>query len=240
MITWVVTNAPFFTAISAVVAALTFLVSTFSNTRRKRAELVREWQRVIIAEIFQTNSEADFSFSQLVEKYHSAATGYADHKLSASELSKATLRRIIVELVEGRVIEQLQGDTYRLEFFDKKARDQLFLGKMQEHMGGLVDMLPKMLEQSRSKVFDPTMLAFKAELQQQNMTAESIKIEVLNFIGENPGRYSPLEIAAKLQRHDCPTERILATAHTLMAEGLIESTVGDKLAVRNQSVIKGN
>jgi len=176
-------------AVSAIIASATFVLSTIRFNRKQISEETRNWQKVVIAEIFQNSPNRDFSFDDLLSKYRSEASAYETIKLSRSQLSKETLRSIIVDLMEARIIEHSADGALRLFIAERyKQQDKAY---SDDRLGVMKGIMSEMMPQNMDGLIRDI----------QNRMSDEIDGEhhVLNAVGSEPGTYRLSDLALKIQ-----------------------------------------
>lgn len=225
-------------AVSAVVATLTFIVFVWNSLSASKNEEKRDWQRVVISEIFQQHPEKFFSFAELLEKYRSASVDYNGTPLKRSELTKNALRRIIVDLVSSRIIDQFHEDRYKLNSTDWDEREEKSLAglsaTMHEVMGPLVAASQKRSTDAMQKLMGERDFGDVLEevISSQMSKQEAISASVMNFFHENPARYSGLEAAAKLTSELTEDVAVIqAKVNELLVAGTLSAAPDGKISV---------
>jgi hypothetical protein len=88
------------------------IVKHFGEVRDKN---VREWQKVIVQKLLQKYGGTELTFDRIKELYRTEAQAFEGEKLSKSDISEDSLRRVLVELVSTGIAAQGTGDHYSLK-----------------------------------------------------------------------------------------------------------------------------
>jgi hypothetical protein len=123
MIDWIVAHAGLFTSVSATIATLTFLLSVIQSRKNARSAELRTWQAVALQSYLEKKGKSGASLSDLLQWYRSEASA-AHASLDRADLSESTCRRILIELMDMRIVETMGGGIYRLQTVDA-ARDMI-------------------------------------------------------------------------------------------------------------------
>ncbi len=181
-------------AVSASVATITFVIASITSRRETRSEELREWQKVVIAELFQSKASGELTFDEILRSYQAEANEYSSVKLRSGDLSRQTLRRILVELIRGRVLDQVTGDKYRLntmDLFHKSADASLekYMTQSREMIGAI---MPK-TDELGDKLFG-ALGNMVDKFDRNNDDASSVLAEIVNNVHDNPGAYRSAEL----------------------------------------------
>ncbi len=176
-------------AISAIVACITFVIAVRSAAVKKSADETKNWQKVLITEIFQLGPDKNFSFDDLLSKYRSEASAYQVANLSKSQLSKETLRSILVELVSSRVVEHSAGGNLRLFIEDRYKQQEADFSdnRMSVLKGMMAEMMPADIG------------AVVSQMKQKMEDQIDGGHHVINSVGQSPGKYRLSDLALELQ-----------------------------------------
>ena len=219
-------------AISALIAAGTFVANSVSSFRRSREYEVWRWQRVVISEIFQNSPRKTYSFDELSEKYKAASVKYKKRSLSDNDLSDDALRSILVNLVSSAVVCQTKDGGYRLYI----SRD-FSETSPEEEFQPLLEAITNIADPSRFSDFlatavggkDPeekTMPVLEVVMRDEVAKTNEIRSNIVNLVYEHNGRLSPVELAVKLH------ERGLGKVDALVSRIITFSASGNGLVLK--------
>ena len=220
-------------AVSAVVAMLTFVISSLSERRKRRSVDVRQWQKVVIAELFQSKTKGTMTFDEILRSYQAEANEFSNVKLKSGELSRQTLRRILVELVSGGIIEQGEGDNFLLNSFqihsathraemeksfqaNMKRSEEFFMSAVMPESRGSMEAMSASLSSVIEKIGSA------------EGASRKIVAEIVNRVHESPGKMRASDvILAVSQVTDAPPAVVRLQCNLALSGGVLtEDTEG--------------
>lgn len=101
------------TAISMVIAVLTFIFIVISSTIRRKKEEIKSWQEVSIFKIIQKGGP--ISFDDVKSKYLEEAQQFTRLRVSKKDISDEVLHDILMNLMANQLIFINEEDEYSLD-----------------------------------------------------------------------------------------------------------------------------
>lgn len=98
--------------IAAFVAVATFMFSVFTNYGREKEDEIRSWQKTAVFDVLTSSKEDVLSFNKIRESYVTKAQTYVEHDIPKNELSEASTKRILLELIRDGALVQKSKDEY--------------------------------------------------------------------------------------------------------------------------------
>jgi hypothetical protein len=97
---------------AAIIAVITFVLSVNSDMSRHKKEEIELWKNVVVYDIISKAGEKGISFDTIKEKYSIESVSYKK-EIPKADLQPNELKRIILKLIAGGAIENINGTTYR-------------------------------------------------------------------------------------------------------------------------------
>ena len=106
-------------AIAATIAVVAFVFSVATNYMREKENDIRTWQKTVVFDIVTQSTTPSVTFANIRQKYVTEASAYEDYDMPNHELSPASTRRILLELIRDRALIPKNNDSYSIS--DKTA-----------------------------------------------------------------------------------------------------------------------
>jgi hypothetical protein len=103
--------------LAPIAAVLTLFWFVLEWVLKQRAIETREWQEVVVLGFLSSRGKSGSSLQEILQFYRTEAQA-RPKPIARKELSEQSLRRIILSLLQKRVVEQISGDHFRVNLVD--------------------------------------------------------------------------------------------------------------------------
>lgn len=157
---------------SAIVALLTFLATQWDRFKNNRNEEVRKWQSVLVYSILDKYGE--LSFDEIKSYYLQSAQQSLSLNIPKKEIQDEALLRILIGLLENRIVFYTVNRTYDLDLARPDNREEMNKTMMElvtkkEELSTLVPEIYDSLEKSTTKFTSDSLYRHLTEENSRNV-----------------------------------------------------------------------
>ena len=195
-----------FSATVAIVAVVTLLFSVYTNYTLKQNEEIRTWQKIVVLN-YVGSKDSPVTFKDIRNNYVTESQAYEDHNLPKSELSIASTRRILLELVRDGALVQKEKDSFSISIHSgdnnravDNYRDEILslLSEQKEIQEEIVKILNGQTEILALKKDSTTILNETLSILREQHKMTKIIDDLSSILTSNPGKFTRKGLATAL------------------------------------------